>query len=410
VEGSVIDLDEAWALLDRSIEPLGIERVAIDDAVGRWSAEQLRSTLNLPVFDNSAMDGYAVRSSDVQDASDDRPVRLEVVADTFAGEAPAPEVAPKTAVRIMTGAPVPPGADAVLRLEDGRLRGETVEVRAPLPPGRHIRRAAEDLAAGDVVIEPGTRVHAGNVGLLAASGHATMATPRAPRLSLLVTGSELRTPGEPLGAGEIHDSNGPVLRALARTSGYALKDHGIVGDDREELSRRIERAAAESDVLVLSGGVSVGRRDFVKKVVDELGGERLFWRVRMKPGKPVLCARMPGGCIVLGLPGNPVSVLAGWVLFAEPLLRRLSGDRSPFGPRSRPARLETELRGDGSRVVMATARGRYAVEAAAWTVEPTATQGSAMMRSMAEGTCFIRVDPDAVLHPGDLVTTYGYAS
>lgn len=405
----MIELDEAWALLDRSITPLALEQVPIDAAAGRWSAETLRSAIDLPVFDNSAMDGYAVRSSDLQAALEDAPVRLAVVADTFAGDAPASEVKPGTAVRIMTGAPVPHGADAVLRLEDGRLRGESVEVRAPLRPGRHIRRAAEDLAAGEVVLEAGTRVHAGNVGLLAASGHARLATPRAPRCSMLVTGSELRAPGEALDVGAIHDSNGPVLRALAVSSGHPITDLGIVGDDREELRRRVELATEQSDVLLISGGVSVGRRDFVKRVVEELGGERLFWRVRMKPGKPLLCARMPSGCIVLGLPGNPVSVLVGWVLFAEPLLRRLSGDRSDFGPRARPARLSVPMRGDGSRVLMATARGEYAAATAAWTVAPTATQGSAMMRSMAEGTCFIRVDPDAELQAGDPVTTYAYA-
>lgn len=406
----MIDLDEAWALLDRAIAPLGVEQVALDAAVGRWSDAQLQSTLDLPVFDNSAMDGYAVRTEDLREASDEAPVRLTIVADTFAGEAPAGQVAPGTAVRIMTGAPVPPGADAVLRLEDGRLRGEVVEVRAPLRAGRHIRRRAEDLASGDVVLEAGTRVHAGNIGLLAASGHGRLAMPRVPRCSMLVTGSELRTPGEPLGPGEIHDSNGPVLRALATGGGHALVDLGIVGDDREELQRRVAQATAACDLLVLSGGVSVGRKDYVKRVVEDLGGERLFWRVRMKPGKPVLCARMPNGCIVLGLPGNPVSVLAGWVLFVEPTLRRLSGDRTSFGPRARPARLAKSVRGDSERVVMATARGSYDAKTAAWMVEPTATQGSAMMRSMAEGTCFIRVERDAVLEPGDLVTTYAYAS
>jgi molybdopterin molybdotransferase len=236
-----------------------------------------------------------------------------------------------------------------------------------------------------------------------------MHAPRLPRASLLVTGSELRAPTEPLGPGEIYESNGAVLRALATDAGHELQDLGIVGDDEDELRRRVEAAVEHADVLVLSGGVSVGRRDFVKRVIEDLGGERLFWRVRMKPGKPLLCARMPNGCMVLGLPGNPVSVLAGWVLFVEPLLRRLAGDRSSFGPRARPARLATAVQGDGDRVVMATASGTYADDGA-WAVTPTATQGSAMMRSMAEGTCFIRIDRDAALQAGDTVTTFAYAS
>jgi molybdopterin molybdotransferase len=405
----VIDLDEAWALLDKAVVPLDVEHVTIDDAAGRWNGATLTSRIDLPVFDNSAMDGYAVRTVDVAGATDDAPVKLQVVADTFAGDAPAGDVAPGTAVRIMTGAPVPSGADAVLRLEDGRLRDEVVEVRAPLAVGRHIRRAAEDLSAGDLVLETGTHVHAGNVGLLASSGHDGMHAPRLPRASLLVTGSELRAPTEPLGPGEIYESNGAVLRALATDAGHELQDLGIVGDDEDELRRRVEAAVEHADVLVLSGGVSVGRRDFVKRVIEDLGGERLFWRVRMKPGKPLLCARMPNGCMVLGLPGNPVSVLAGWVLFVEPLLRRLAGDRSSFGPRARPARLATAVQGDGDRVVMATASGTYADDGA-WAVTPTATQGSAMMRSMAEGTCFIRIDRDAALQAGDTVTTFAYAS
>lgn len=403
----MIDLAHAWNLLDGEVEPGQAVELPVEAALSAIAARAIRSTVQLPPFHNSAMDGYAVRSADTELASEANVVRLALRAQTFAGDAPADAIEPGTAVRIMTGAPLPSGADAVVQLEHARLRADVVELRAPAGSGRHVRRAGEDVTPGDVLVDAGVHIDAGHIGLLSAAGVTHVHAARRPRVGLVVTGSELRTPDNALGPGEIFDANGPVLRALVTASGCMLHDGGIVSDDADALRAAIHAASAHSDVLIISGGVSVGTRDHVKRVLELLGAERLFWRVRMKPGKPLLCARLPTGCLVFGLPGNPISALAGWTLFVEPAIRRLSGDRRPFGPHDLPARITHDEHGDEARTRMATA-SIHVDEQGVRHATLTRTQGSAMLRSMADGTCFAHIEQQSNLRAGDVISTYAW--
>lgn len=405
----MLDLVDAWARLDHAMPLLGSESIPPWQAIGRILAADVVGRQDLPPFDNSAMDGYALHSDDVKSATDEECVRLLLRGDTFAGDQPAQPLARGTAIRIMTGAPLPKGANCVLRLEDARLRGEFIEVRAPVPSGRHVRLRGEDIRGETVLGRKGDSITPGLVGLFSSSGIAKVEVGALPRVGTLITGNELTLPGAELAQGAIFESNGALLRSLAQMRGISVASHEIVRDERDLLTERVREATHATDLLLISGGVSVGKRDYVKAVLDDLGAERIFWRVRMKPGKPLLAARMPNGCTVLGLPGNPVSALAGWVLFAAPIIDRLRGNSSPLQPAMRPAVLTDYVTGDDNRVRMLTAWSEVSSDGL-MRVTPTNTQGSAMLRSMASANCFIHADIGASLDAGDVVRTYPFSS
>jgi molybdopterin molybdotransferase len=297
--------------------------LALEDAAGMVLADDVAARAALPLFDNSAMDGYAVRWADVAGASAQAPMRLRVVADLAAGTAAMPVVGPGTAARIMTGAPVPPGADAVVPVEDTDGGVDLVEVRAPAPAGRHVRRVGEDVAAGDVVLRAGQELTPYRLAAAAAVGCAELVVHRRPVVVVLATGSELVTPGAQLVRGQIPDSNSYLLAAAARAAGAHVERLGVVPDDAAVLAE-VLASLGTPDLVVTSGGVSVGAYDVVKEVLAPLD-TMSFVSVAMQPGKPQGYGRLPGGVPVISVPGNPVSAFVSFEAFVRPAILALRG-------------------------------------------------------------------------------------
>lgn len=311
--------------------PLEAVRVSLLDADGLVLAESVTADWPLPSFDNSSMDGYAVHAIDVASATEATPVRLPVRGDIAAGQESGQRLEPGTAVRIMTGAPVPEGADAVVPVE--WTDGATDEVSISRAPdlGAHIRRRGEDVAAGEIVLEPGTPINARVIAMLAAVGVAGVPVHRRPRVTVISTGDELVDPGVELGPGQIVDSNSYMLTAAVREAGADAVRVGPVRDDEEELERVLVEEAARSDLILTSGGVSMGAYDTVKAVLLRMGGVD-FVKVAMQPGMPQGSGRV-GSTPIVTLPGNPVSSFVSFEVFVRPLIRRLLGHTSLERPR-----------------------------------------------------------------------------
>ena len=316
----MIPLDEARThVLDRVPGPLEPERVPIADAVGRVAAADVVADEAVPPFANSAMDGYAVRAADTVDA----PVVLREVATTLAGEGPGPAVGEGEAVRIMTGAPVPPGADAIVPVERTEAADGGVCIQVVAPPGQHLRHPGEDVRPGDVVLRQGEVVSPGHLGVLATVGVTEVDVVRRPRVGVLSTGDELVSGGGPLEPGQIRDSNRGTLLALVVAAGAEAVDLGLVADDADAIAATLRRGVATCDAVLSSGGVSMGDVDLVKQVLDVIGDMR-WMQIAIKPAKPFafgLVEDVP----VFGLPGNPVSSMVSFELFARPAIRRMLG-------------------------------------------------------------------------------------
>jgi molybdopterin molybdotransferase len=384
---SLLDLQAAWARIAPLARPLPAEPVALEAAADRVVAAEARSAVDLPPFDRSAMDGFAVRAADT--ASSGGPLRLagEVAAGALAEAA----LAPGTAVGITTGAPLPAGADAVLRSESAVVRDGHVAPQEVVPPGRHVRYRGEDVRAGDVLARPGDRLTLPRLSALASAGVGEVRVHRRARVHVLVTGDELLPLGAPPQPGRIHESNGLMIRLLARRAGAEVVDHGVVGDDREATIAAVEAGLA-GEVLVVSGGVSVGPHDHVKPAFAACGAEEVFWRVRIKPGKPLWFGRR-GDTLVFGLPGNPLSSIVCFEVFIAPALRRLHGEPDA-APAYRPARLAVPARADDGRTTFLTARlapGEDGVLRAT----PTERQGSHMTGALGESDGFVAIPHDA---------------
>lgn len=319
----MIPLEEAQARVSANIGVLDPMRVAIEDSRGLVLAEQIVATEAIPPFPNTAMDGYAVRAADVADASKSNPVRLPIVATVAAGS-----IAPRVldggeAMRIMTGAPIPDGADAIVMVELTESDDQHVSVLASVPPGNHIRPAGDDLQPGTVVFQVGETLSPAHLGVLASLGLETVVVHARPRVGVFSTGDELVTGPAPLGPGQIRDSNRPTLLALVAEAECIPIDLGSLPDDEEAIESALRAATQECDVLITSGGVSMGDFDFVKRVLMRLG-ELNWMQVAIKPAKPFAFGEMLGKPI-FGLPGNPVSSSVSFELFARPSLRRMMG-------------------------------------------------------------------------------------
>jgi len=327
----LVPLGDVQAMILDVVVRLEAVEVPLGDALGAILAEEVVAPEPVPPFANTAMDGYALRAGDTAGASPDSPVRLRVVDDLAAGRAPDVPVDPGEAIRIMTGAPMPDGADAIVMVERTRrdLDGQGVFVEVEVPVGRHVRQAGGDLIAGQTVFEPGTRLRAGHIGVLASVGAATVRVFHRPRVGVLSTGDELVEAG-PLAMGQIRDSNRPMLLALVREAGLEPVDLGTVHDDEDRIVALLEDAFDRCDAVLTSGGVSVGDYDFVKAALDRFGA--LEWRqVAIKPAKP-LAFGVVSGVPVFGLPGNPVSSLVSFELFARPALFQMAGHTDRFRP------------------------------------------------------------------------------
>ncbi|MGR0218283.1 molybdopterin molybdotransferase MoeA [Agromyces sp. ZXT2-6] len=300
-----------------------VETVRLADAAGRTLAASVDARVDLPSFDNSAMDGYAVRRADVASAADDAPVVLDVIADLPAGSAGDVTVGPGQAARIMTGAPIPEGADAVVPVERTDAATERVAVLAAPRPAHHIRRRGEDLHAGDRLLDPGVVLDARRIAAAAAAGLAELPVAVAPRVAVVATGSELVEPGAPLGRGRIHDSNSLLLAGLVAEAGGVASEVRRLSDDPQALRDWLD-GRHPCDLVVFAGGVSVGAHDVVRQVLGELDTVG-FARVAMQPGTPQAFGVLPDGTPVFGLPGNPVSVAVSFEVFTRPALLRMLG-------------------------------------------------------------------------------------
>jgi molybdopterin molybdotransferase len=341
----LLSIDEALALVLDHVRPLPDEQIAVVDALGRVLAADAVARVDLPPFRSSAMDGYAVRAADT-------PGSLRVVGQSAAGHPAAATLAARGAVAISTGAVVPDAADAVVPVERTQRSGDSVDVEQ-VDPGENVRPRGGDIAAGDTVVPAGATCGPAQLGALAAVGLERVRSARRPRVAVLATGSELRRPGEPLGPGEIYESNTVMLAAQVRRAGADAEVHGAVADDADATRTALERALA-ADVLITSGGVSVGEHDLVRGLLAELGVVELFWRVAVKPGKPVAFSTR-GSTLVFGLPGNPVSSYVGFELFVRPALAALQGASEPR-PAFLPGRLGVSMQRNAARDELARAR------------------------------------------------------
>ena len=320
---TLIGIDEALGRISAQAEPVGrTETVSLTDALGRVLAHPVRSRAMAPAFDNAAMDGYALDTSNLIGAG---PWDLRVVARLAAGQSPAGPLCGPTAARIFTGAPVPVGADAVVMQEAVVRTGETVRLYERPAPGLNIRRAGSDMAAGAIVLDAGRRLGPRDIAACACAGAGVLRVRRRVRATLLVTGDEVRRAGGARDAGHIWDINMPMLSALLDLAGVEIVRAAHGADDRAGLAWQLEEMAASADLVVTTGGLSVGEEDHVKPALTALGGNIVFSGVAIKPGKPVSFGRI-GSAFWLGLPGNPLSAFVTWALFGTALVRRLTGE------------------------------------------------------------------------------------
>lgn len=385
---------EALDAVLAACSPLPALEVPLEQARGRTLAEEVLADAPIPSFANSAMDGFAVRTADL----DAGPRSLPLVALIPAGAAP-PALAPGHAAPIATGAPIPDGSDAVVPVEEAELRDGRVYLPGPVMPGRNIRAAGSDVGAGDRLLAPGTVLGPAEAALLAAVGRVRVRTHRPPRVAVVATGSELVPPGTAPGPGQIRDSNSTALAWACRAAGAEVIPLGAVPDEPEAIRERLARGL-EADVLVSSGGVSVGELDLVRAALASLGVEEVIPGVRLKPGKP-LAFGVRGRTLVFGLPGNPASAQVGLTLFVLPALRALAGNRSP-APRLEPAVAAGTWPPATSRDH--AVRCRLDVEAGRLLAVPTGGQGSHRISSLVGAEALALVPPDRAVTPGDPVS------
>jgi molybdopterin molybdotransferase len=372
----VLPVREALDLIVGAVAPLGTERAGLLECVGRVLGEDVHSQRDVPGYANSAMDGYAVRHADLVSV----PARLRVTGTSSAGSRTVPAVGAGEAVRIMTGAPIPAGADGVVRVEDTRSEGCDVVVEIAGVKGSHIRQAGEDVRRGDTVLRRGRRLGAADIGLASSVGRTLLLVHRQPTVAILSTGNELVEADEEVASGQVVNSNAYMLAAAVRETGAVPLMLPIARDVPEEVRAAFE-AAARADAILSTGGVSVGDFDYVKKVMDEIGVRRLFWKVAQKPGKP-LTFGMLAGRPHFGLPGNPVSALVCFYLYARPALRRMGGHTAIHLPTA-SARLTHDLK--KSEGITEFVRCRLERTADGWLATSTGTQSSAVLSSMSRG-------------------------
>ena len=394
----MLSLEEA---VERSLAAaplLGSEIVPLADAGGRFVASPLKAGVSLPGFDNSAMDGYAARSADLNGATTESPVELSCIVVIPAGAHPVDKVGEGTCMRIFTGSPIPRGADAVIMQEDCSTPGDdhTVRCNDSSKPWENIRLKGEDVREGDPLITAGMRITAGTIGLLAATGHHSVEVGLRPKVGLVTTGSELVEPPGELQPGEIYESNRAMLASLVSKANGLPTPYPIVPDTLEATVAALGRAFAENDAVLTSGGVSVGDHDHVRPAIERLGGSLDFWKVAVKPGKPFVLGQV-GGKPVFGMPGNPVSAIITYLLMVRPALLKMQG-ASEWRLAKRPGRLADELvnKGDRRHFVRVTIDDLGLVRS-------VGGQRSHMLGSLAKSNSLVDLPPGSRLAKGDPV-------
>jgi molybdopterin molybdotransferase len=396
---TLITIARARESVLEGIAPLDPESVAIDDALGRVLAEDVRATQDVPPFPCSAMDGYAVLVGDTGR-------RLTIVGESRAGTPTGRQLSEGEAIRVSTGAAIPAGATAVIPQEEVEYAAGEIETRAAATAGQHIRGAGEDMRAGALQLTAGTRLRAVDLGAAVGAGVGRLSVSRRPRVTVLCTGDELRAPGEPLGPGEIHNSNAPMLVGLVTGAGALAAPAQRLPDDRGATERGIGEALGSSDVVIISGGVSVGPHDHVKPALSELGVDEVFWSVALQPGKPTwfgIGRSLPGQPLVFGLPGNPVSAVVTFSLFVAPALAALQGGPVPRPPYAQAA-LATEVKRNSRRDQAIRVRLEIGGPQLGPTAFPNGAQGSHILTSLlgADALAMIPMG-DGVLPAGSLV-------
>ena len=394
----MLGVAEAVETVLAAVAPLEAAAVSLEDALGRFAARDVASSLAIPPWDNSSMDGYAVRASDVRAGA-----KLRVAATIRAGGLAGSALEPGEAMKIMTGAPVPDGADTVVRIEDTSESDGVVTINDARDAGRNVRQRAEDIAVGQTVITRGTRLLAPHIGVLASIGAGTVAVHARPRVAIVSTGDELvrveDLAAAPAGR-SIVSSNSYSLAALVRESGGVPVDNGLIADDPAALREAIEEASG-TDLIITSGGISVGEFDHTRAVIEAMGGEIVFWKVRMRPGANIAFGSVKG-TPWLGLPGNPVSALIGGELFIRPMLRKMSGALRLY-PRPVTAIAADPFKGSDSMTHLI--RGiLIRAENGELHARSTGPQGSGILSSMAAANALLVVPPGRAIDLGEIVT------
>ena len=385
----MIPVDEALDKILSHVLPLGFEKVSLLDALGRVIGEDIYAKRNIPPLDNSAMDGYALKSEDVQKASQNHPVRLVVIEDLPAGFISTKTIEKGKAIRIMTGAPIPKGADTVIPVEVTKKEDGFVLIFNAAGPGENIRESGEDVKQGDRVISRGDIVRPAEVGMLASVGRSFVSVYQRPLVAILCTGDELVDVDGDLNEVKIISSNSYTIGAQVKDCGAIPLQLGIAKDRKEEIEEKL-RQGIRADVLISSAGVSVGDYDFVKDVMKHLGMEMVFWKVAMRPGQPLAFGTM-GGKPVFGLPGNPVSSMISFEQFVRPSLLKMMGCRDIFRPLVEAVLKEEIKKMVGRRYFI---RGSISFENNQYVVTTTGEQGSGMLRSMVRANGLIVIPED----------------
>ena len=385
----MITVEQALETILGQVRVLGAERVDILSARGRVLAQDIVSGLDVPPLDNSAMDGYAVRHADVATASAEKPALLKIMGDLPAGYTSKDILQPGQTLRIMTGAPLPPGADTVIMQENTRSDGSTVSILQSEKLGTNVRYAGEDIKKDAVLFQAGTLVRPAHIGIMASIKRAMVSVYQRPRVAILSTGDELVDIDEDLGPGKIVTSNSYSLASLVEDAGGTAIMLGIARDTKEALrSRMLE--GLHADIIISSGGVSVGDYDFVKDVLQELGADMKFWKVQMRPGQP-LAFGIIGGKPAFGLPGNPVSAMVSFEQFVRPAMRKMSGHARLFRPLIEAIARENVKGREGRKFFL---RCRLAQKDGQWHATTTGEQGSGILMSMAAASGLMVIPAD----------------
>lgn len=396
----MISVAEAKQLINKRIPIPGKEQIDLGGASGRILAEEVRSPFPMPRFNNSAMDGFAVRAQDTEAARKDRPVSLTLVGVVPAGAPGSLTVGPGRCAQIMTGAPLPPGADAVVKVEDtsGFESDKTVQMFATVSPGENVRFAGEEIARGAPLLRSGIRITAAEMGVLATFGLAKVTVTSKVRMAILVTGDELQPPWRDLGPGQIYNSNLPVLVELSRQAGTTVLLQRQLPDDEKILRESLQEALEVGDVIVTSGGISMGRFDFLRTILSSLGVKEHFWKVAQKPGKPLYFGSR-GKTLIFGLPGNPVSAFICFMVWVWPVLEKMQG-KEPDPPRE--VTLATPFPRDHTKHRFLF--GKIYVAGEKLVCRPAEKVGSHMLTSSLDTNAILMADPGkGVLPAGEKI-------
>ena len=401
-----LTVDAARLRILDSIVPMSLtERVPVRSALSRVLAETVIAPVNVPAHVNSAMDGYALKGVALPAEGESRV--YQQAGRVMAGQTFAGSVAEGECIRIMTGAPMPTGTDTVVMQEQVEVEGDRVTIGSGHRQGQNVRQAGEDLTKGQAVFNPGKWLDPADIGVMASMGFGEVAVVRRPTVAFFSTGDELRSIGEPLGEGEVYDSNRYTVYGMLTRLGCNVLDMGVITDDPEKLREAFEAASRQADVVITTGGVSVGEADYIHSILEELG-EVAFWKLAIKPGRPLTHGKL-GNALFFGLPGNPVAVVVSFYQFVQPALRYLMSSEIDQ-PLLIPAKSSGKMRKRPGRTEFA--RGVYTTnENGEIQVDTTGVQGSGILTSMSRANCFIVLgDQQGEVNPGDIVTIQPFAS